>query len=116
MDISSPLRPALFHILLALAEGDLHGYGIMQAIRAQSDGRLMPRTGSFYPQLARLMEADLVSEAPSRRPGDDPRRGAYYRLTPRGRRVLEAEKQRLADLVASLRFFPAGASSRRGRA
>jgi len=115
MDMSPALKPALFHILLALADTDLHGYGIMQAIREQSDGRLTPRTGSFYPQLARLIEADLVTEKPGPRSGDDPRRGAYYRLTPKGRRLLEAEKRRLADLVASLNLSPAGAGSRRGR-
>src|SRR5215472_12130003 len=101
MDIS-PLRPAEFHILLALADGDRHGYGIMQAVREQSGGRVKPRTGSFYPRLARLIDAGLVSDAPGRRLGDDPRRGTYYRLTPKGRRVLDSEKRRLADLVASL--------------
>lgn len=114
-DISAPLRPAAFHILLALEDEDRHGYGIMQAVREQSGGRLEPRTGSFYPRLARLIDSGLVSNAPGRRLGDDPRRGTYYRLTTRGRRVLEAEKRRLADLVASLTFDPALAGSRRGR-
>lgn len=102
MDLSTPLKPAVFHILLALADQDRHGYAIMQAVRGQSGGRIPLRTGSFYRHLSRLIDAGLVAEAPGRRPGDDPRRGAYYRLTPRGRRVLAAERQRLADLVAAM--------------
>jgi len=105
MDISEPLKPAVVHILLALAEEDRHGYAIMQAVREQSGGAVPLRTGSFYRHLANLIEMGLVAEASARRPGDDPRRGAYYKLTPRGREALQGERARLVDLLAA---FPAG--------
>jgi DNA-binding PadR family transcriptional regulator len=105
MDISLPLKPAVLHILLALAEEDRHGYAIMQAVREQSRGAVPLRTGSFYRHLSTLIREGLVTEAPTRPSEDDPRRGAYYRLTDEGRRVLAAERQRLLDLVAA---FPEG--------
>ena len=97
-----PLKPAVFYILLVLAGRESHGYGVMQAVREQSGGQVPLRTGSFYRHLARLIEAGLVSEAATRPAGDDPRRGTYYRITPRGQRVLAAERERLAALVAAL--------------
>jgi DNA-binding PadR family transcriptional regulator len=96
------LKPAALHILLALADRDSHGYGIMQTIREQSGGTVAVQTASFYRHLGRLVNDGLVAEATARREGDDPRRGAYYRITPRGRQVLEQEKQRLTDLVAQI--------------
>jgi DNA-binding PadR family transcriptional regulator len=101
MDTSTAaLKPAVFHILLALAGDESYGYAIMQTVREQSGGRVPLRTGSFYRHLAKLMEDDLVVEAPAPR-SVDPRRGTYYRITPRGRRVLEAEQRRLADVLAA---------------
>ena len=103
MDISPPLKPAALHILRALADGDSHGYAIMVAVREQSGGEIPLQTGSFYRHLSRLIGDGLVDEAPKRRNGDDdPRRGAYYRLTPRGRQRLATERRRLAGLVAAL--------------
>jgi DNA-binding PadR family transcriptional regulator len=102
MDISAPLKSAAFHILLALAEKDSHGYAVMQAVRAQSGGTVPIQTGSFYRHLSRLMDEGLIVETPGPRSGDDPRRGVYYRLTPAGRRALIAEKARLTDLVSQL--------------
>ena len=98
----SPLKPAVFHVLLALAEGATHGYAAMQAVREQSGGRIAIGTASFYRHLATLMDNGLVAEAAGRPADDDPRRGAYYRLTPRGMRVLAAERNRLAALVAAI--------------
>jgi DNA-binding PadR family transcriptional regulator len=103
MDMST-MKPAAVHILLALAETDRHGYAIMQAVREQSAGAVPLRTGSFYRHLAALIDAGLVSETSARPADADPRRGAYYRLTPRGRAALEAERRRLVDLIA---VFPA---------
>lgn len=103
------LKPIALHILLALADRDGHGYALMQAIREQSGGEVPVHTASFYRHLNMLIEEGLVAEAAGRRDGDDPRRGAYYRITPRGRRALEDEKQRLMDLVAQMkkiRFAP----------
>ena len=113
MDIKAPLKPIAFHILLALAEESTHGYAAMQGVRAQAGGSLRVSTGSFYRHLATLMRAGLVEDAPAPTL-DDPRRGAYYRVTPRGRDVLERERERLAALVAAVDALrPA---SRRGRA
>ena len=97
-----PLKPAVFHVLLALAEGATHGYAAMQAIREQSGGRVTIGTASFYRHLEKLIDDGLVVEAAGRPPDDDPRRGAYYRLTPRGVRVLAAERTRLAALIAAI--------------
>jgi DNA-binding PadR family transcriptional regulator len=97
------LRPISLHILLTLADGDSHGYGIMQAIRARTHGSVAAQTASFYRYLGKLIDEGWVVEAPSRREGDDPRRGTYYRITPRGRHVLADEKRRLIDLVAQMK-------------
>ena len=107
MDMSEPLKPAVLHILLALADEDRHGYAIMQAVREQSQGAIPLRTGSFYRHLSNLIDAGLVAEAAAPRGprADDPRRGAYYRLTTRGRDTLHAERARL---VALLDAFPHG--------
>jgi DNA-binding PadR family transcriptional regulator len=96
------LKPAVFHVLLALAEGATHGYAAMLAVREQSGGRVPIGTASFYRHLAKLIDDGLVAEAAERPPDHDPRRGAYYRLTPRGLRVLAAERTRLAALVAAI--------------
>jgi DNA-binding PadR family transcriptional regulator len=100
------LKPIPLHILLALADGESHGYAVMQAMRAQTGGSLAVQTASFYRHLGRLIDEGWVAEAPGRREGDDPRRGAYYRITPRGRLVLAAEKRRLTDLLAKMKKIP----------
>jgi DNA-binding PadR family transcriptional regulator len=107
------MKPAVFHILLALADADNYGYAIMQAVRDQSRGSVPLRTGSFYRHLAKLIEADLVSEVAAPR-SSDPRRSSYYRLTPRGRRALTAEHRRLSDLLSATEGLPAPA--RKGNA
>jgi DNA-binding PadR family transcriptional regulator len=96
------LKPIAVHILLALTERESHGYAVMQAIREQSGGQVLVQTASFYRHLGKLMDEGLVAEASGRRDGDDPRRGTYYRITPRGRQALAAEKQRLTNLVAQM--------------
>jgi len=96
------LKPAAFYLLLALVDGDAHGYAVMQAARDRADGQAPLQTASFYRHLAKLIDAGLVVEL--ERPADaDPRRGAYYRLTARGRQVLVDERRRLAGLVAKMR-------------
>jgi DNA-binding PadR family transcriptional regulator len=96
------LKPLPLHILIALTDGERHGSAIMQAIREQSDGQVPVQTASFYRHLASLLEEGLVAESAARREKVDPRRGAYYRITPRGRQVLEAERQRLTGLIAQI--------------
>jgi DNA-binding PadR family transcriptional regulator len=101
------------YILLALADAPTHGYAVMQAIRDRSAGTVRVSTGSFYRRLSAIIEAGLVEETAGPR-ADDPRRGAYYRLTARGRRVLAEERDRLAALVAAVDGLRV--SARRGRA
>ncbi len=98
-----PLKPVVFHILLALADGDLHGYGVIRSVRRQSDDRLELPTGAFYRHLAWLIKHGLVAETDERPTSDDPRRGAYYGLTDVGREVLTAEAGRLAEVVSVAR-------------
>jgi DNA-binding PadR family transcriptional regulator len=109
MDMFRELKPAAFHILLALAERDLHGYAVMQAVRQNSGGRIPLQTGSFYRHLSKLIDEGLVLEAPGPRTEDDPRRGTYYRLTPRGRQALAAEQAQLSGLVAHMKKLKLGA-------
>ena len=101
VDRHLPLKPVVFHILLALAEHDLHGYGVIQAVRERSEGRIQLQTGPFYRHLKKLMDADMVRESSERPAQDDPRRGAYYELAPLGREVVAAEANRLAVLVSA---------------
>lgn len=98
MDMFEPLKPAVVHILLALADQEQHGYAIMQAVREQSRGAVPLRTGSFYRHLSQLIDAGWVAEAPGPRQ-DDPRRGTYYRLTVRGHDALQRERARLVTLL-----------------
>lgn len=96
-----PLKPVVFHILLALAEHSLHGYGVIQAVRERSEGRIDLQTGPFYRHLKKLIDADMVRESAERPADDDPRRGAYYCLTGFGEEVVRAEANRLATLVSA---------------
>jgi DNA-binding PadR family transcriptional regulator len=86
--------------LLALAENESHGYGVIQSVRERSEGHIQLQTGPFYRHLRKLMDDGLVEESSSRPAGDDPRRGAYYALTSLGRDVVVAEARRLATLVS----------------
>lgn len=108
MDMFDPLKPAAFHILLALAERDLHGYAVMQAVRQQSGGGVPLQTGSFYRHLSRLIDDGFVVEAATPKGEADPRRGTYYRLTSRGRQILAAEQTRLTSLVAHMKKLKLG--------
>jgi DNA-binding PadR family transcriptional regulator len=110
MDISdmsaSDLKPAALHILLALVEGDAHGYALLQSARGRDGSGRPLQTASFYRHLSVLIDQGLVVEIP--RPADvDARRGAYYRLTARGRSVLLAERKRMSALVAEMRTLRA---------
>jgi len=109
---SLPLAPAVFHILLALADGDAHGYRIRADVIERSNGKLKLDPGSLYRLIGRLSEDRLIDEAPSRpKADDDDERRRYYRLTPLGRKVLTAETDRMADLVVIAR----AKSARRAR-
>ena len=100
-DMADPLTPAVFHILLALAGGRLHGYGIAKEILKQTNGEVRMGPGTLYGTLQRLL--DLTWVEPSEHGGSgDPRR-RYYRLTGLGRRALEAEVNRMDALVRAAR-------------
>ena len=104
METRLPLSPQVFHILLALAPGDRHGYGILQDVEQATGGTLRLGPGTLYGALKRLLSDGLVGET-DRRPDparDDVRR-RYYRITEAGRRLLAAETRRLADAVARAR-------------
>ena len=103
-DISSflPLSPAALHILLSLAGDDLHGYGIMQEVARQSDGKYKLGPGTLYDNLQKLIRQRLVQEMGRRKDDEDPRR-RYYRLTSVGHGVLAAETRRLAGVVREAR-------------
>ncbi len=95
-----PLTPAVFHILLALADSERHGYGIMQEIARRTDGTMRMGPGTLYGSIKRMLVDGLI-EASDERPDpalDDERR-RYYRLTDFGQRVAQAEAQRLAQVV-----------------
>ena len=99
-----PLSPQQFQILLALSDADRHGYGIILEIAERTGGAMRLGTGTLYTALAGLEDSGVVTE-PKRRPAaanDDSRR-RYYRLTPFGRSVLEAETARLEALVKQAR-------------
>ena len=95
-----PLQPAVFHILMVLAEGDNHGYAIIGAIAARTDGRVKIGAGTLYRSVQRMLEDGLITELDERpSPEEDDERRRYYRITPFGRKAARAEAQRLAELV-----------------
>lgn len=95
-----PVTTAGFHVLIALLDGQLHGYGIMQRILDHTNGRLRIGPGTLYRTIQRLVNDHLIEESHSRPRSsmDDPRR-RYYGLTERGRRVLDEEAARLQRFV-----------------
>ncbi len=98
-----PLAPATLHILLALASEDLHGYGIMQEVARQSEGRYKLGPGTLYDNLQRLVKHGLVEEVGSRAEAESSRRRCY-RLSSTGQRVLSAEIARLEGVVREARL------------
>jgi DNA-binding PadR family transcriptional regulator len=99
-----PLTPALFHVLLALADGEKHGYVISKEIARRTNNEVRLSTGTLYGIIKRLLDDDLIEES-AERPDfslDDQRR-RYYRLTKLGRAVAEAEAERLERVIALAR-------------
>jgi DNA-binding PadR family transcriptional regulator len=93
-----PLPEATFHILMAVAEEDRHGYGIIQDVLTSTNGELKLSAGTLYRSIQRMLEQGLLVEA-RERPEDDDERRRYYRITPLGREVARAEALRLQQLV-----------------
>lgn len=95
-----PLTPAVFHVLLALAGGERHGYAIMREVTASTQGRIKMGPGTLYGTVKRLLEARLIEESDERPdPQLDDERRRYYRLTALGQRVVQAEAARYAEIV-----------------
>jgi DNA-binding PadR family transcriptional regulator len=103
-----PLTPAVFHILLTLADGEAHGYAMMQEVARRSGGTVRLGPGTLYGAISRLLQDGVIEESEERPdPGMDDTRRRYYRLTKLGERVLAAETERLADLVKAARLTKA---------
>ncbi len=103
-----PLTPQVFHILVALADRDQHGYGIMQDVAERTGGGMRLSAGTLYGSVKRMLEQGLILELRARdRPdseSDDERR-RYYRLTSFGRKVVKAEVARLSEMVEQARAY-----------
>lgn len=95
----APLRPGEFLVLASLQRAPLHGYGISQAVRERTYGRVRLRPGNLYRVLDRLLERGLVEPSDRRPARDGDARRQYYRLTPQGRRALAQEAELLADVA-----------------
>jgi DNA-binding PadR family transcriptional regulator len=99
-----PLKPHWFHIMLSLAGGEQHGYGIMQEVLNRTTGKVRLWPATLYGSIKRLIEAQLIEESDERpAPELDDARRRYYRLTSLGKRVLDAECDRLQELVRTIR-------------
>ena len=94
-----PLPPATFHILLAVLNGERHGYAIIQDVEASTDGDLRLSAGTLYRSIARMVEQGLITEVAKRRSAADDERRRYYRITPFGTSVARGEMARLTQLV-----------------
>jgi DNA-binding PadR family transcriptional regulator len=96
-----PLTPAVFHILLALSNGERHGYGIMKQVEVDSQGKVTMGAGTLYGSLKRMLDAGLVKESDKRvDPEMDDERRIYYQLTGVGAKALAAELERYKRIVS----------------
>jgi DNA-binding PadR family transcriptional regulator len=99
-----PLTPLAFQVLLALADTERHGYGIIREVDERTDGLIRLRTGTLYTLLQRLLDEKLIEESDRRpSPDQDDERRRYYRLTELGRDVVGAEARRLESLIGEAR-------------
>ena len=99
-----PLQPAVFHILIALADRERHGYSIMQDVAARTEGKVQLSAGTLYSSIRRMLEQGLIEElAESPDPASTDERRRYYRLTRFGKKVASAEVDRLSTLLQQAR-------------
>ena len=102
-----PLSPAVFHILLSLGDGERHGYAIKREVAARTQGQLNLGPGVLYGSIHKMLELGLIEESADRPdPHLDDERRRYYRITPYGRKIAQAEAVRMRELVrlAAARF------------
>lgn len=101
MEVETPLTPAVFHIMLALADGERHGYSILREVERYTEGRLKLGPTTLYRSIRQMLAAGYIAETEERPdPELDDERRRYYRLTDTGRRAALAETRRLARLVS----------------
>lgn len=99
-----PLTPAMFQVLVALADGEKHGYAVIKEVARRTDGKVRLRAGTLYTVIRRFVDDGLIQESSERPdPALDDERRRYYRLTERGRAVAVAEARRMADTLAQAR-------------
>ena len=98
-----PMAPAIFQILIALADQPLHGYGIMLDIAERSDGKVKLSPGTLYGSIKQILEDAWIEEVPGRATADDERR-RYYRLTREGREAARQEMARMSALLNHARL------------
>jgi DNA-binding PadR family transcriptional regulator len=99
-----PLSPIVFHMLIALADGEKHGYGIMKTVEDDTQGEMLIPLGSLYGSIKRMLAAKLIEETEARPdPTLDDERRRYYRITPFGQKVLGAEINRIDRQLALVR-------------
>ena len=102
--IHTPLTPALFNVLLALCDGDKHGYAILKEVEEHTEGEVQLGTGTLYGIIKRLLAEGLIVELRSRPAAqNEDQRRRYYRLTEEGRRLAAAEAERMAKLLSRAR-------------
>jgi DNA-binding PadR family transcriptional regulator len=95
-----PLREPTFYVLLSLSPGPRHGYAIMKVVETLSEGRVLLSTGTLYGAIKRLLDLDWIKRVDDPQPSHTERGRKVYVLTERGRRVLNAEVERMRKLVA----------------
>lgn len=103
-----PLSPQVFHILIALWQGEQHGYAIMQDVAARTGGKIRLSPGTLYGSIKRMLEHGVIVELTERerpRAADDDERRRYYRLTPFGRKVARAEAARMAESLEQAKSY-----------
>lgn len=102
--MESALTPAMFQVLLALGDGEKHGYAILKEVEEQTDGHVRLSTGTLYAIIKRLLVDGAIQECRHRPPlEEDDQRRRYYRLTPSGRQVATEEAERMERLIATAR-------------
>jgi DNA-binding PadR family transcriptional regulator len=99
IDALLPLPPATFHILIALADDERHGYAIMQDVAERTGNELRLSAGTLYRSIQRMQEQGLISEVRLRAQAQDDERRRYYRITPFGTAVARAEARRLSQML-----------------